>query len=358
MESGGSHVADEYTKWATIVFDHTNDGIMVTDSKATIVSVNPSFSKVTGYQPEEVIGEKPSILKSGIHQGPFYRDLWHSISKKGSWQGEIWNRRKNGEIYNEWLTIQTVKNAEGKITNFVGVFTDITEREKIRKDMLQTATIQRKLLPKPFSDEKLTVKTFFKPKRYVSGDFYDFQWNATKDKFSGYIIDFMGHGLATAIQTSAVRVLFHQVIDENLPLNKKVEWINNEIVNYLSEDSFVAAIWFQFDFNRNEVTFCSAGINYMALYNKDKMKLEQVAGPFLGIFKNEKYEQHVLPFQAGDQLFFMSDGLLDLLDDSNNQLWKCPINDVVRFFAEITGDSPKDDASAICMSINHSAETV
>ncbi|RSD29366.1 MFS transporter [Mesobacillus subterraneus] len=115
---------------AAKVMDHTIEGIMITDVKWTIQHVNPAFTTVTGYSAEEVIGKNPRILRSGRHGEDFYREMWKSIKEKGFWQGEIWNRKKNGQIYAEWLTISPVKNEAGEIKNFVGMFSEMNQKAK------------------------------------------------------------------------------------------------------------------------------------------------------------------------------------------------------------------------------------
>ncbi|MNN71661.1 Nitrogen fixation regulatory protein [compost metagenome] len=91
-----------------------------------IKTVNPAFTKLTGYSEEEVVNQKPSILKSGRQSRTFYDEMWSSIRENGQWQGEIWNRRKNGEEYLELLTINAVKDQTGDVIRYVGSFSDIT----------------------------------------------------------------------------------------------------------------------------------------------------------------------------------------------------------------------------------------
>ncbi|MEC0239200.1 MFS transporter [Paenibacillus dokdonensis] len=107
------------------VFNSTGQGILVTDLNGRINAVNPAFTKLTGYTEEEVIGKNPSVLKSGRQSTDFYSIMWAEIKEQGSWQGEIWNRRKNGEEYLELLTINAVKDESGDIIQYVGTFSDI-----------------------------------------------------------------------------------------------------------------------------------------------------------------------------------------------------------------------------------------
>ena len=116
------------------IFKSALEGITVTDVNGNIVSVNEAFTKITGYSREEVIGKNPRILKSDRHDHDFYRHMWEQLMTDGCWEGEIWNRRKSGEVYPEWLTINAIKNSDNKVTNYVAVFHDITQmKEKDEK---------------------------------------------------------------------------------------------------------------------------------------------------------------------------------------------------------------------------------
>jgi len=119
-------IKERKLRQSATVFESTTEGVMITDAHSTIIDSNEAFSTITGYKRSEVIGAKPSILKSGRHTQTFYTVMWNSICTHGSWRGEIWNRRKNGEIYPQWLNISSVKNNFGKIESFISVFSDIT----------------------------------------------------------------------------------------------------------------------------------------------------------------------------------------------------------------------------------------
>jgi len=114
---------------AAKVMDTVSNAIMVSDVNGNIQLINPAFSRITGYQPEEVIGNNPRILQSGRQSPEFYKEMWKGILEEGYWEGEIWNRRKNGAIYPEWLIITTIKDENNEITHYVSTFLDITERK-------------------------------------------------------------------------------------------------------------------------------------------------------------------------------------------------------------------------------------
>ncbi|WP_200762876.1 EAL domain-containing protein [Nitrosophilus alvini] len=121
------------------VIDNSIEGVIITDSHNNIIYVNSVFTELTGYTEEEVIGKKPNILSSGRHGKDFYKKMWKSLYEKGFWQGEIWNRRKNGEVYPEWLNISTVKDENGKILYFAATFADITHHKLSKERYLQLA---------------------------------------------------------------------------------------------------------------------------------------------------------------------------------------------------------------------------
>ncbi|MBX3647237.1 MAG: PAS domain S-box protein [Rhodocyclaceae bacterium] len=114
---------------AASVFEHANEAITITDANANIVTVSPRFTEITGYAPEEVIGRNPRILQSGRQDAAFYRAMWSALtSDQGHWSGQIWNRRKDGNLYPEWLSVSAVRNDAGVTTNYVAIFTDLSER--------------------------------------------------------------------------------------------------------------------------------------------------------------------------------------------------------------------------------------
>jgi diguanylate cyclase (GGDEF)-like protein/PAS domain S-box-containing protein len=117
----------------------TNLGMLITDAAGTILRVNDTFSRITGYAEAEVVGQNPRMLSSGLHDEAFYATLWSRVARDGSWQGEIWNRRKSGEVYPEWLTISAVRDAAGELTHYVATFSDLTERKAAEHEIHQLA---------------------------------------------------------------------------------------------------------------------------------------------------------------------------------------------------------------------------
>ena len=124
---------------AAKVMENDSSAILICDENVNIVLVNPAFCEITGYSKEEVIGKNPRILSSGKQPPEFYKNMWSALQNDGMWSGEIWNRRKNGGIYPERLSITVVRNEEGEITNFVSLFTDITEQKNVEQRLSHLA---------------------------------------------------------------------------------------------------------------------------------------------------------------------------------------------------------------------------
>ena len=128
-------ISSRRQRLAAKVFESAFEAMFVTGPDQVIESVNPAFTLITGYAAHEVVGKKPSVLASGRHDGGFYEAMHQSLALTGHWQGEIWNRRKNGEIYVEWITISVVKDEAGALTNYIAVFSDITQRKAAEERM-------------------------------------------------------------------------------------------------------------------------------------------------------------------------------------------------------------------------------
>lgn len=121
------------------VFENSSEAIFITDPQGTIVEVNAAFTTITGYQRSEVLGKNPRMLKSKLHDWPFYKRMWYSLLNEGSWKGEIWDRRKNGEFCPMLLSINAVTDNQGQLTHYVAISTDISHQKKTEQDLKQLA---------------------------------------------------------------------------------------------------------------------------------------------------------------------------------------------------------------------------
>ena len=135
IDISNSKEVEERLKLAASVFTHAREGIMITSATGKIVDVNDTFTQITGYTKAEVLDKNPRILNSGIHDDDFYDQIWDSLLKKQEWSGEIWNKRKNGQIFAELMTISAVSDAQGKPQNYVALFSDITDMKQHQQQL-------------------------------------------------------------------------------------------------------------------------------------------------------------------------------------------------------------------------------
>ena len=131
-------LSEQALRIAAATFE-THDGILITDAQSNIIRVNCAFTKITGYSQEEVLGKNPRLMSSGRHDRDFYISMWRQLLDYGAWSGEIWDRRKNGEIYPKWMTISAVKNDRQQTAQYVAIFSDITERKLAEDEILNMA---------------------------------------------------------------------------------------------------------------------------------------------------------------------------------------------------------------------------
>jgi len=132
-------MAEKKLQLSSCVFAESREGIMITNPEGIVVEVNPSFCDITGYSRDEIINHNPNILSSGRQNSEFYTDMWKSIVELGFWQGEVWNHKKDGTVYAELLSISSIKDEEGKVLHYVGIFTDITHSKKQQENLEKMA---------------------------------------------------------------------------------------------------------------------------------------------------------------------------------------------------------------------------
>ena len=131
--------AEAKLQLAASVFDHAREGITITDAHGTIVDINEAFTRITGYSREEAIGKNPRFLSSGRQDKAFYDAMWRGLIEQGHWSGEVWNRRRDSEVFAELLTISSVRDAAGSVLQYVGLFSDITERKEYELQLAHMA---------------------------------------------------------------------------------------------------------------------------------------------------------------------------------------------------------------------------
>lgn len=206
-----------------LMFTSSRDGIVITDARNRILKVNPAFTTITGYSEAESIGRSPGFRKSGRHDHAFYAAMWQDIQTDGYWQGELWNKRKNGVIYPEWLSISAVKDAAGSITSYIGILSDLTDK-KADQERIAYLDHYDKLTQLPNSDllfdrTALALATAKRTSGCVSMLFLDI------DRFQ-YINDSLGRSVGDQVlRTIATRLVKNLQADDTVCRHSADEFI-------------------------------------------------------------------------------------------------------------------------------------
>ena len=186
--------------------------------------------------------------------------------------------------------------------------------ERYRSELAVAAAVQADLLPPPHETEKFIIQTINSPLHEISGDSYWYHWNEYRNLLSGYVIDVSGHGLATALQTSAINVLFREALADGYSPAEMLAQVNARAANYL-QDAFAAAICFQIDFSAQTLCYASAGINHFLAASSQLGPVVTLPGLLLGILEEEQFEQHSVAIASGDCFYFPTDGLWEVLPE-------------------------------------------
>ncbi len=197
---------------ASEVFQNSHDGIMVTDAHQKILLVNPAFTTITGFTFDDVRGRNPRLLASGRHDAAFYAALWRAVQTEGLWQGEIWNKRKNGEVYPQWLTMSRIGNAEGDASHFIAIFSDVSQRKADEQRIrwmahfdLLTGLPNRAMLRDRFAHDLCLAQRSDEPMALMFLDL---------DHFKN-INDSLGHGIGDELLIAVSRRMRQQVREQD-----------------------------------------------------------------------------------------------------------------------------------------------
>ncbi|HPA71312.1 MAG TPA: PAS domain S-box protein [Spirochaetota bacterium] len=305
--------------------------VVITDVRGTIEYVNPKFTRLTGYTYAEAIGKNPRILKSGEQGREFYRDLWDTIAAGKEWRGEFHNRKKNGELYWEFASISPIRDSEGRVTHFVAVKEDVTERkrseealrvseEKLRfrnnameKDLKLAQIINRAVLPKnPPVTDSLLVDYRYVPLDKVGGDYFSFM-NGEDGSFSVFLGDVAGHGIAAALFITLVKSVSDRIYREfgNDP-ERYLGMINRLLIDEMPS-YFITAVYgiFRFDGGRATLTLANGGHPHPVIYRAGEGAFIQVktSGTVIGMIDTAVYRRETIDLAPGDRVYLFTDGI-------------------------------------------------
>lgn len=305
-----------------------NEIFLITD-KERIVYVSPAYERISGMSCQSLLDNHRSLVDlihpldrekilAAIFHG--FEDLNYLANK------EFRIIRPDGEIRWLWLQSYPVRSRVNGSSQKAISIVDITDRKKIEDELcesekqthmeLQLASqVQLDSLPSPYNGDRVRVSTIFKPYNLVSGDFFNYKWLEATEKLCGYIIDVSGHGVATALQTATFKMMLDNVLLTGEKIDESdIRIINQRVINYLYEDSFVALLYFEFDIQTAELKLISAGITLFLVATPNECQLVPISGCYLGLIDDPYIETMRIPFKEGEIYCLMSDGASDLLE--------------------------------------------
>lgn len=324
--------AAEAARIAAVAFD-THDSIVITDAVGRILRVNKSFTKLTSYAPDDVIGRTPRILKSGRHNKEFYRQMWHFIATKGYWEGEVWNKRKDGGVYPQRLTIACVKDESGATSHYVASGQDLTLQKRGEADRASIGaarTVQRTLFPAaapcvPGFDIAGAVH----PAQRVSGDFFDFM-PLGPDSVGVLVADVSGHGLGPALLMAQTQAYLHALAETS---SDPGELLSNANRLFANSDSghFVTMFLGRLDSATRSFVYAGAGHQgYLVRSNGAAHVLESTGYP-LGVEMDTAISSApAIVLQTGDTLVVPTDGTEETMSLGGREFGQERMLNVVR----------------------------
>ena len=368
------------------------NSVVISNTKGEIVWVNPAFTKLTGYTWREVVGKNPRALNSGKHDKAFFSKMWNTILTGKTWQGEVINKKKNGELYYEEMTITPVLDEKGEIAQFVAIKHDITERKKLEEVMKKAnermeselnvaKDIQMSMLPLIFpafpKRDEVDLYAELIPAREVGGDFYDFHF-IDENHLCIVMADVSGKGVPAALMMAVTKTLLKSRASNDKSPASILTDVNNEIAKDNDSYMFITVFLAILNTNTGELIYSNAGHNpsyIISNENKKLTKLGDLHGPVIGAMEGMTYGETKLLLKKNDIVFSYTDGvteshninaelysdprLEELLEngdyDSSEKLVKIVIESVKEFEGEA---DQFDDITAMAIEYRHNPNTV
>lgn len=335
----------------TMAVEQSPATVVITDKNGSIEYVNPKFTHLTGYTFNEALGHNPRILKSGKQSLEFYRDLWQTITAGKEWRGEFHNKKKNGDLYWESASISPILDDEGRITHFVAVKEDITDRKKAEEELRIAGEILQKknddmarelrhaqlvtglLLPgSPPRHERIQTDFRFKPLDAIGGDFFSFN-TLHKRGLGVFIGDVAGHGVSAALFLTLLKSLTDRL---NAARGDSPSLFIQELNENLAEGNilyFITALYGFFDCTTDRVTFSFAkgGHTPPVLFRAadSSASLLMTGGMPVGLSRSAKFEELHSGLNPGDRLYLYTDGLNEIRNEAGTMLEPEGIRDIV-----------------------------
>ena len=333
------------------IVQQTADSVILTNMQGVIQFVNPAFETTTGYGRDEVMGKTPRILKSGLHDAEFYRQMWTRFAQGLSFKGMVINRKKTGELYWAQQTITSMWDKSGHLNHFVSVSQDITELRKKREQEFQLQLAhdgQERFYAAPPVVPGFDIGASAHPADATGGDYFDFI-SMADGSLVIVVADAKGHGFSSALVMALTRAYMRCFASMQLELDEMLAHINRMLLKDLEHGHFVTLFLARLNSSHRTLSYASAG-HVPGLVFRDTGDVKRTldsTGPPLGLFSTSKFSlQHAIPLEPGDIAVFLTDGVTESTTPSGHQFGAERVFDQIRAFSH-------DSASNIADGIYH-----
>ena len=326
--------------------------VLVDPENGEIVEANARFTERFGYDLNQesvpvlrdLFPDEADLLLPAMDNAAMIKDL--PLKRKLL-------RHQNGCVINVERTAKLVRYRNRQL--FMMVLRDVSDEvrreQEIRRDAQLATRVQKALLTEPQASDQLDVSIVYHPYTYVGGDLYFMDWRYRGQVLRGFLVDASGHGLGTSLHTAAIHVLLREVNEVDLPLSKMMQWLNRRTSEYFEDGAFAAALGFELDMQTAELRWACAGIPEIWVLTNTLKGIIAKPGMYLGIRDDESFEMHTLPVSVGDSLYFMTDGISDILE-RNGEVPLDSFQDMVLKLKNISESAEcRDDATALCIHI-------
>ena len=297
--------------------EQTADSVLITDNHGIIEYINPAFEKITGYSAAEVLGRKPSVLKSGQHDAGFYRELWDLLNSGNAFRGTVINRKKSGDLFWSEQTISPIKDETGTTTHFVSLLKDMTALRKNQEQACHMA-FAREVQQRYYSTTTASLPGFdiaaaAYPANETGGDYFDF---IPQPDGSLYLVvaDVAGHGFASALVMAEVRASLraYATIVQDIP--SLLTHLNRALTATLGGNRFITMFLGRIDPEKRLLEYASAGhvSGYLLRSCGDIRAVLASTAPPLGLFLDQQFcLGPTVPLQCGDTVVLLTDGITE-----------------------------------------------
>src|SRR6202051_1612684 len=317
------------------IVEQTSDSVILTDTKGVIQYVNPAFEATTGYCKDEALGKTPRILKSGLHDAEFYRQMWAQFAQGLPFKGMVINRKKTGKLYWAQQTVTSLRDETGQLTHFISVSQDITELRKKQEQEFQlqlARDVQQRFYAAAPLISGFDIGAAAHPAAQTGGDYFAFIPMADGSLVIA-LADAKGHGFSSALVVALTRAYVRCFAAMHLELDEMLAHVNQMLLKDLEHGDFVTPFLARLNSRHRTLFYARAGHvpGLIFLDSGDvKCKLEST-GPPLGLFSTSKFSlQQPISLDSGEIAVFLTDGVIESTTPNGHQFGCQRVLDQIR----------------------------